>query len=201
MLSEKPQFKLLYDLLLKERPEVADVIVWLQGDRYDRAPKVFKLYKEGWAKKIIISGNNVLIGNKTKIGENNISLDKMKGYLLKKGIENKAILIDDGAMNTKGQAEHILKMAVNKKWSKLILVGSLYYQPRAFLTFLKQAEKIKWSRIIINQPAIITGDKKPGGRNKTAKILFNEEFDKIKKYKKDLISIDQGIKYLNKNNV
>lgn len=201
MFSEKQQFKKLYNLLLKEVPLSADAIVWLQGDRYDRAFKVLKLYKDGWSKKIIISGNNILVGNKIRSGENNISLDKMKNFLLKKHVNQNDLIIGDGAMNTKDQAEHILKMAKNKKWSKIILVGSSYYQPRAFLTFLKQAEKIKWFGIIINQPPAVDLNKKPSGRDKSAKILFNGEFEKIKKYKKDLVSIGQGIKYLDKKHV
>ena len=201
MLSEKQQFKLLYNLLLKERPEVADVIVWLQGDRYDRAPITLKLFKEKYAKKILISGNNILIGKGAKMGEKNVSLEMMKKYLLKKGIKEKDILIDDGAMNTKDQAEHISQMAVYKKWSRIIFIGSSYYQPRAFLTFLKQMKKVKWPGKIINQSALIDLNEKPGGRDKSAKIIINDEIEKIKKYKKDLSAVLNGIKYLNKKNV
>lgn len=193
----KKEFETLYALLLKETPQFADAIVWLQGDQYDRGHKALSLYKDGWSKRIIISGNNILIGDNQKVGENNISLDLMKDFLLKNGVEEKAIIIDDGAMNTKDQAEHILKMARNEKWSKLILIGSSYYQPRAFLTFLKQAKEISWNGEIINQSAIIAWDDKPAGRNETAKILFDQEFVKIEKYNKDLASITQGIEYLN----
>lgn len=192
------EFKILHNLILRENAQKSDAIIWLQGDRYDRASKVFKLYKEGWAKKIIISGNNVLIGSKKRMGEKNISLDKMKNYLLKKGVEGRFILVDNNALNTKEQAEHIIKIAVNKRWSKLIIVGSSYYQPRAFLTFFKQAEKLKWVGRIINQPVIIDWRKKPSGRDKVASLLFKEEFKKINKYKKDLAPIERGIKYLNK---
>ena len=201
MLSAKQQFKKLYSLLLDDKPKTSNVIVWLQGDRYDRGYKVIKLYKEGYAKKIIISGNNILIGNKTRAGEANIYLDKMKDFLLKKGVDNKSIIIDDGAMNTKEQAEHVFKIANSKKWLKLILVGSSYYQPRAFLTFLKQAKNAEWQGEIINQSNLVAWDKKPSGRDKNAKIIFEEEFEKIKKYKKDLVSVNQGIKYLNTKNV
>ena len=201
MLSIKQQFEKLYGLLLEEKPQLSDAIIWLQGDRYDRGHKVFKLYKEGYAKKIIISGNNVLIGNKIRIGETNVSLDKMKDFLLKKGVDEKCIIVDDGAMNTKEQAEHIFRISDNKRWSKLILVGSSYYQPRAFLTFLKQARVAKWDGEIINQLNLVAWNKKPSGRDKIAKIIFEEEFEKIKKYKKDLVSINQGIKYLNTKNV
>lgn len=192
------EFKKLYNLIIKEMPQSSDVILWLQGDRYDRASKVVWLYKNNYGKKIIITGNNLLIGKKLRIGEDNISLSQMKNHLLKRGIDKKNIIIDDGAMNTRDQAEHIFKIAKDKKWSKLILVGSSYYQPRAFLTFLKEAKKIDWFGKIINQPAIIDWNIKPAGRDKIAKIIFKEEFEKIKKYKKDVVTVLDGLKYINK---
>jgi len=199
--SPKKEFKKLYDLLRQEKVAKADAIIWLQGDRYDRAPKTLKLYNDGWAKKIIISGNNILIGDKTRKGEKNISLDSMRQFLLKKGIAARNLIIDGGAMNTKEQAAHILELAKARKWSKFILVGSSYYQPRAFLTFLKQAEKIGWQGRIINQSKFIAWDKKPSGRDKAAASLFNQEFKKLEEYKNDLVSIKQGIEYLSKRSL
>ena len=199
--SQKKEFKKLYELLGQEKAAQADAIIWLQGDRYDRAHKTLKLYNDGWAKKIIISGNNILIGNKKRKGENNISLDSMQQFLFRQGVVAKNLIIDGGAMNTKEQAMRILKLAKANKWSKLILIGSSYYQPRAFLTFLKQAKKIGWQGRIINQTKIVAWDKKPAGRDKTAAFLFNEEFKKIEEYKKDLVSIKQGIEYLSKRSL
>lgn len=198
MKSVKIGFEKLHQLLLQEKPAKADAIVWLQGDRLDRARKVVTLYNKGYSNKIVITGNNTLIGVTKKTGENNISLNAMRDFLFKKGIEKKDLVVDDGAMNTKEQAEHILQIAINKKWSRLILVGSSYYQPRAFLTFLHQAKKAHWNGEIINQSVIIAWDKKPGGRDKTTKVIFDLEFEKLKKYKKDVVSIEQGIEYLNK---
>lgn len=198
MSYDKALLKELYELILLQPLERADVIIWLQGDRLERAPKVLKLYHDGWAKKILISGNNILIGRGPRPGENNISLLEMEEWLLKNGVKKKELIIDDGAMNTRDQTEHILKIAMDKKWLKLILVGSSYYQPRAFLTFLKQAKKITWDGVIINQPVIIDWNEKPSGRDEKAKIIFDQEFKKIQKYKDDLVSIVQGIKYLKK---
>jgi uncharacterized SAM-binding protein YcdF (DUF218 family) len=196
MISPRRQFKILHDLLLKEEPRSAEAIVWLQGDRYDRSYKVLALYKQGYGKKIVITGNNDLIGRQARRGENNISLDEMKNFLLQRGVKAKDLLIDEGAMNTKDQAKNVLRIAKREKWRRLILVGSAYYQPRVFLTFLKQGQNNKWPGVIINQPAFITGGKKPAGRIKTARVLFAEEFNKVKKYKKDLALIGEGIKYL-----
>jgi len=66
-----------------EKPQKADVIVWLQGDRYDRSKKVLSLFKEKWADEIVISGNNILIGPTKRKGENNISLNEMVEWLKK----------------------------------------------------------------------------------------------------------------------
>lgn len=196
MLTAKRQFKKLHDLLLTVKPRPAEVIIWLQGDRFDRAAKVLELYQAGWSKRILISGNNILIGGQAKLGEDNISLDQMKIFLGKKGIKGKSLLVDNGAMNTKEQAEHIFKIAKAKKWSKVILVSSSYYQPRAFLTFLKQAKKIGWGGEIISQAVLIGWDEKPGGRAESARIIFRQEFEKISRYKKDLAPVAEGLKYL-----
>lgn len=190
------EFIKLHNLILKEKPQTVDAIIWLQGDRYDRELTVIQLFRDGWSDKIIISGNNILIGEKIKPGENNISLNEMKDRLSKNGIPHYSIIVDDGAMNTKEQAEHIFKITEKRKWLKLILVGSSYYQPRAFLTFLKQAKKTQWNGTIINQPAFVAWDQQPSGRNETTEIIFKQEFEKISKYKHDLVSVAFGIKYL-----
>lgn len=192
----KKEFKRLHDLLLMVEPSSADSIVWLQGDRHDRADKVLELYQRKFSKRIIISGNNILIGDKTRRGERNISLNEMRDWLLQKGVEQESLFIDDEAMNTKDQAEHLIKLAKMEGWSKLIIVGSSYYQPRVFLTFIKQAERLGWDGEIINQSKIIGWDDVPGGRSIKSSLIFEEEFKKINKYQEDLTSIGSAIEIL-----
>ncbi len=194
------KFIFLYNLLLKEKSCKGDVVIWLQGDRYDRGYKTLELYNKKFSKKILISGNNVLLKNK-KVGEDNVSLDDMVAFLLKRGVSKSDIIIDDKSMNTSEQAINVFKIIKNRKWQKIILVASSYYQPRAFLTFLKQANIINWNGKIINQTVWIDWKEKPSGRNKKSKVLFMEEWDKIKKYKNNLTSLEEGIRYLNKKYV
>ncbi len=196
----KKQFNRLYKLLLDEIPQTSDVIIWLQGDRFDRGHKVLDLYKNKFSDKILISGNNLLIGDKRE-GENNISLNEMINFLIDNGVDKKNIIIDDKSMNTKDQAKNIFKTIKRKKWNRIILVGSSYYQPRAFLTFLKELKRANWKGSIINQPCIINLNRKPSGREKTAKLLLLEEFVKVNKYGQDLSLVDDGINYLNKRYV
>jgi len=192
------KFIALLELIRQEKPEKADAIIWLQGDRYDRGRKVLTLFKSGWAREIVISGNNYLVGPDKKLGENNISLTEMVEYLKKRGIESQRIMIDDQSFNTKDQAKNVLKLAKEKKWKKIILVASLYHQVRAFLTFLKENEKIRWRGRIVNQPAKLNLQKKPSGQNKKASDLIFDEIEKIQKYKSFISNFTEGFIYLHK---
>ncbi|MDO8265156.1 MAG: YdcF family protein [Candidatus Parcubacteria bacterium] len=184
------------NLISKEKTQKADAIIWLQGDRYDRARKVIGLFKKGFGKKIFLTGNNILVGDKKRPGTDNITLTKMEEWLEKNGIGRKEIIIDNKSFHTADQAEKVLRFAKKNKWKKIILVGSLFYQPRAFLTFLKRNNKIGWQGEIVNQPAIIGLSVKPGGRNETVKTLILEEIEKIKKYRSDIAGFKEGLNYL-----
>lgn len=192
------EFYELYDLIVTEPPHKSDVIVWLQGDRFDRGPKVVELYEKKTAPKILISGNNILIGIGKRPGEDNVSLKEMFDWLLDNKVKENDILVDDISMNTKDQAINVINLAKKNEWKNIILVGSSFYQPRAFLTFLKEAQKQNFNGKVFNQPVIIDVNIIPSGRVKTAKYLIEDEINKILEYKDDLESINSGIKYLNK---
>lgn len=192
----------LNSLILKEKPRKSDVIIWLQGDRYDRGPKTLELYMQGWASKIIISGNDELIGLGKRPGENNVSLQEMKQWLLARGAKDKHIIVENQSFNTRDQALNVLSLVKKKKWRKIIIVGSFpHYQARYFLTFLKAAEELNWEGEIINQFVIIADNKKPGGREKAAKKLIAKEFKKINEYqiKGHVADPETGIRYLNRD--
>lgn len=191
------EFWKLYNLLLEDTPQKSDVVVWLQGDRFDRAGNVLKIYKSKLAKIVVISGNDILIGHDTRVGENNINLLEMEDYLLENGLEKNDILVDGGALNTKDQAIHIMTLAKQKKWKSLILVSSAYNQPRALLTFLKQMKKINLNIRIFNYPVIMRMEEIPSGRFESVGGLCLSEIKKIRRYRDDLFPIIYGIKYLN----
>lgn len=186
----------LQDLIMTQTPEKADAIIWLQGDQLDRAKKVVELFESGFALRILITGNNILLGPIERIEESNYSLDEMKTYLIGHNIDSKAISIDDKSMNTREQAEKVIQYLKDNNLNSMILVGSPYYQLRAFLTFLKCAQESEWDGHIINQPADLPWDKPPAGRKRTAKEYFTEvELPKIKKYQKHVAKIEDGIAY------
>lgn len=165
-----------------QRPEKAEAVVWIQGDRYERGRKTLSLFQDGFAKRIILTGNNILVGKKTAPNTNNITLIAMNNWLQKRGVAKNKIIIDNQSFNTAEQADNIVALAKKNKWKKILIVASFYHQPRVFLSFLKSAEEQKWKGKIINQPTALNWKMIPGGRKQSAKVLAIEEIKKIKKY-------------------
>ena len=196
------ELEILNKLILTEKPEVSDAIVWLQGDRYDRGPKTLELFQRGFAPVILISGNNELIGPEKRVGENNISLSEMKAWLIEHGVDDEVIITESKSFNTRDQAVNVISLAKINDWRNLIVVGSWpHYQARYFLTFLKAIKELDWSGKVINQFCVIDATACPGGREQNAQVLTGVEFNKIRKYLTlgHLVEPKEGIDYLRNN--
>jgi len=189
-------FWALYNLLLQDRPLLADAVIWLQGDRYDRAEKVLAIYRAKLAPLVVISGNNLLVGPGPRAGETNINVVEMRDYLLENGVKEGDILIDEGALNTLEQAKRTIQLARQKSWSKIILVSSAYHQPRVCLTFWKQLELNPLALDIYHQPVVMELSQRPGGRAATVQELCTQEIAKITEYSADVASISEALNYL-----
>lgn len=189
-------YKELYNLIIRQKPEKSDAIIWLQGDRYDRGKMVLKLFKKKLSSIIVLTGNNVLIGGGKRLDEKNVSVNDMREWLIGKNIKKNQIIIDNKSLNTKNQAEYVIDLAIKMRWNSIILAGSSYYQIRAFLTFLKQAKDKKWYGKILNQPQMINLNIKPSGRSKMAAEYNKEDWIKINRYKKDLSAIKEGLEHI-----
>jgi uncharacterized SAM-binding protein YcdF (DUF218 family) len=178
-------------LISAQKLKKSDVIVLLEGDGFFRCEHTFELYKQGWAKKVVISGG-VLNRN-----YGSFPAKELEPRLIKLGVKKGDILIDDKSMNTRDQAINILALAKEKKWKRIILVASHYHQYRAFLTFLKIFQKLKIIIEIINSPAndLSWFEKNKWGRRID---LLESEFERINIYKKKnhIASYKDAINYL-----
>lgn len=188
----------LQRLIEQEQPKESDAIIWLQGDRYDRGEKVIELFQKNFAPLIFLTGNNKLLGKETRPGEENISLSDMAQWLMDRGVPETAIRIDDRSMNTREQAIHVMAEALTRAWKRILLVGSRHHQARPFLTFLKRMEEVGWEGEILNQPTMEIGWRQsvPGGRDKTAEQIFQDEKEKLKTYRDHVASVADGMQYL-----
>lgn len=186
----------LLAMVMAELPKSADAIVWLQGDRFDRGPKVLDLFTLGYASRIVLTGNNAFTGPGKRSGENNISLLEMREWLIERGVPLETILVENQSMNTREQAEHTIDFASAEGWKTILLVASPYHQLRAFLTFLKYTQEAGWPGRIVNQPADLAWDSIPSGRDLAAREYLSLEIKKINAYREDVASFEEGITYL-----
>lgn len=197
---ENEKIDKLYSIFEHQKPQKVDVVVFIQGDRFDRVGKTVELFLQGYASKILVSGNNILVGEGTRPGETDVSLPEIVDKLVANGIPKESIEIEDESLNTRDQAVNILKMCKKNGWKEVVLVTSPYHVPRVFLSFMKQVEECEYKTKIIMQPALgLDWDGIAGGRDVTRRELALIEVEKIQKYANDMMKIKTALAILNKN--
>jgi len=114
--------------------DVADAIVVVSGgDTQARTTEGIKLYQQGWAPYLILSG-----AAQDKSGPSNAAAMKLQAE--ESGIPASAILIDEQAENTQENAENTQSIFKAHDFHDIILVTSGYHQRRASLEFNKRAD-------------------------------------------------------------
>src|SRR3989338_2645428 len=172
--------------------EKADAIVVLEGDLLERVPEGVRLYKEGFAPFIVISGGD------TNQPAYAIPAAQMLPEFLKRGVPREAILLEEKSQHTWDQATEIMKLAAEKKWKRIIIVASHYHQYRAFLTFLKAMKDASLSLILMSAPVRDLKWWEKTGRGLRIDNL-GTELEKIDKYREEqghVASYEEGIQYL-----
>ena len=186
----------LFAAVLSQKPQKADAIVFIQGDQLDRAAKVKELYNNSFAKHIVITGNNKLIGPGRRTEENDVHLLVLRDYLVKQEVPESMIIIDDRSFQTVDQAVNTIRLAKKKRWLRLLLVTSPYHALRTFLTFVKQIQEQNWKGSISVQVADLPWDVSPSGRVRTSIEMLKVEMEKIKEYAHDMATIEEGTRFL-----
>lgn len=108
----------------------AEVIVAISGgDTQSRTDEAIKLYKAGWAPRIIFSGAAL-----DTSGPSNA--EAMRAQAVGSGVPSSAIYLDSKAADTVQNAEGTLKL-LGQRDKRVILVTSPYHQRRASMEFKK----------------------------------------------------------------
>ena len=174
-----------YDIIKK-----SDAIILLEGDGLFRYKKAVQLYKDGWASKIVFSGGI------TDYEYGSFPFEVILPLLVKEAIPESDIIHESSSLNTKEQAIEVIKIAIQNKWKRLILVGTHDHQYRAYLTFLKQIINSNSGLVLYNATAENIGwfSHVPWG---TRLERLSQEFIRIEKYtlEGDLCNNDEVIKY------
>ncbi len=125
---------------LNDNGKIADVAVILgskvnkDGTLSERLIKRLEcgsdLYKAGRVKKIIVSGG---------LGEEGFCEgDKMKYFLLNKGISGKDIIVDNKGNNTIATVENTIKLKDSLDFKSLIVVSQYFHVTRTKMLFRKR---------------------------------------------------------------
>jgi uncharacterized SAM-binding protein YcdF (DUF218 family) len=187
-------------MLFTTPPAKSDAIVCLCGeDAEPRYRTAYHAFRMGLAPLVVLSGG---------LHEPPQFIDAMHSYraLLGSpyGISPDKMMMEGGSRNTREQAVNMIDLALDRGWSKLILVASAYHLPRAFLTFVQAlieepaAERIR----IIPVPAhSASWEEKPAGMDSTRRELLTHERSKITLYQaiSHVASYEDGILYLSKH--
>lgn len=99
----------------------------------DRLLQGLKLYKKGYARKMLISGGD---GSLLKsIGK---EADYIKEYLNDIGLDSDSIIVESQSQNTYENAKYSVQILRNDSAKKILLVTSAFHMRRALACFKKQ---------------------------------------------------------------
>ncbi|MFZ1301340.1 MAG: YdcF family protein [Candidatus Microsaccharimonas sp.] len=114
----------------------ADAIVVVSGgDTQARTAAGIKLFQNGWANTLILSG-----AAEDKSGPSNA--EAMQLQAIEAGVPESAIIIDEEAESTQENAQNTETIFSEHNYHNVILVTSGYHQRRASLEFNKRAENV-----------------------------------------------------------
>lgn len=172
----------------------SNAIVVLCGE--DAGPRIeaaAELMGKGGAPLILLTGG-------VHDGARWLGAEACFAKLIAKGVAFERMEIDPFPTNTREQATHIAKIAIEREWTRLLLVASPYHAPRAFLTFVQALrEQDAHERIrVLSAPASPKWWEAPAGMTEMRLDLQRVEAAKVVEYqaKGDVASYADGLAYL-----
>ena len=187
-----PHEQVLFSILLcNAAVPVSDAIILLEGDGWSRVKMAADLYKEGLAPTVVPSGGV----DGPEMG--NMHSRLLKERLIKLGVPAEHIMLEEKSMNTREQAQEIMRLGEEQGWKRIILVASHYHIFRAFLTFLKMRQE-KHSSVDIFCAPVRDLPWFREERGKTRTQLLETEFEKIEKYKEHVATFTDALRYIEK---
>lgn len=128
---------------LDDSCHASDAIVAVSGgDTNARTDEAIKLYKKGWAPRLLFSG-----AAQDKTGPSNA--EAMKRRAINAGVAESSIITEEFSANTEENAKNTKDILTKNDLKRVILVTSSYHQRRASLEFRKRAGN---HIMIINHP-------------------------------------------------
>lgn len=110
----------------------ADAVVVISGgDTNARTDEAIRLYLQGWAPHLVVSGAAA-----DKTSQSNAAV--MRQRALSKQVPAAAVIAEEQSESTKQNAEQVARIVQERSWRRIILVTSGYHMQRASLEFQAQ---------------------------------------------------------------
>ncbi len=158
--------------------EPSDAIIVLEGDGYSRVESAARLFKEGLAPVILISGG---IADRPPF---TIPAPMLAERIFRAGVPRRSVVVEAVSRNTREQSIAVMAYAKEKKWKRIILVASFFHQLRAYLTFLQAMKEARLKIRIFNAPVHGLPWFRKTSLRKDRLQLLEEEREKISLYRK-----------------
>ena len=123
-------------LVVEDPLQKADAIVVLGGTMYERQMEAVDLFKEGWASRVYVLRELADWGEAELIARGipyTRLVDLQIETMTTLGVPRDRIDVLDAAGSTAEEAQHVLRLASDQKFSKLIIVTSKQHTRRARL--------------------------------------------------------------------
>lgn len=137
----------------QDKLSASDAIVVVSGgETNQRVAEGVKLYQDGWAPLMIMSGAS------RDAKDSNAAA--MKRMAINSKVPANKIITEEKSMNTVENAEYVREIVTSNKFNKIILVTSPYHQRRAALVFAQALKGLPVS--IINHSSLDSAWRKNG---------------------------------------
>lgn len=167
-------------LIVEDQLEKVDAIYVLGGASEERSLEAAKLYKNGWGKKIICTGEHI---DKTLLllGDTSLTEAEITGIHLKQNEVPKNIIhyLKKGT-STREEAQYILKNA-KSKFKKIMILSSKFHLRRVRRTFNKEFEGSN-IKIIFHGAPSTEYDESEWWKYEKGLLMVNNEYVKLLYY-------------------
>ena len=124
-------------LIKQDAPEEADAMVVLSGNAFDRGNEGARLYRDGYAKRVICPGGNLerafLI-----MGDTVYESELLKKNIVRNGVPDSMITLLRYGTSTAEEADTLLGYCRAHEVKKLLVVTSLFHTRRAGKVYRKK---------------------------------------------------------------
>ncbi len=121
-------------LIVEDKVEKADLIVVLGGKAFERASHAAELFKSGFSKRVLVSGE--LVPDEIRaVGLSLTEAELSRNVLVSKGVPKKLIILMNKGTSTFEEAQAIKDLMTRRNYKSAIIVTSPFHSRRAILTF------------------------------------------------------------------